>query len=92
MENKNSEIYDIDPYIDSFSFFLDNMKMKQNFLNLNNSVQNDEETENFYSNYIKEIINIIKISTLDEDETRNEKLIFYKNPKIAFDFLLNELL
>ena len=91
MENKNSEIYDIDPYIDSFSYFLDNMKMKQNFLNLNNSVQNDEETENFYSNYIKEIINNIKISTLDEDETRNEKLIFYKNPKIAFDFLLNEL-
>jgi ubiquitin C-terminal hydrolase len=91
MDNKNSEIYDIDPYIDSFSFFLDNIQLKQKFSHLNNELQNDEETKNFYSDYIKEIISNIKISSLDENETRDEKLIFYKNPKIAFDLLLNEL-
>ena len=91
MENKNSEKYDINPYLESFSFFKDNAQLKQKFLNLNSSVQNDKLTEDFYSNYIQEFIHNIKLNIIESSEKDKQINIFQTKPKIIFDCLLNEL-
>ena len=91
MENKNSEKYDINPYLESFSFFKDNAQLKQKFLNLNGSVQNDKLTEDFYSNYIQEFIHNIKLNIIESSEKDKQINIFQTKPKIIFDCLLNEL-
>ena len=91
MENKNSEKYDINPYLESFSFFKDNAQLKQKFLNLNNSVQNDKLTEDFNSNYIQEFIHNIKLNIIESSEKDKQINIFQTKPKIIFDCLLNEL-
>ena len=91
MENKNSEKYDINPYLESFSFFKDNAQLKQKFLNLNSSVQNDKLTQDFYSNYIQEFIHNIKLNIIESSEKDKQMNIFQTKPKIIFDCLLNEL-
>jgi hypothetical protein len=91
MENKNSEKYDINPYLESFSFFKDNAQLKQKFLNLNGSVQNNKLTEDFYSNYIQEFIHNIKLNIIESSEKDKQINIFQTKPKIIFDCLLNEL-
>ena len=91
MENKNSEKYDINPYLESFSFFKDNAQLKQKFLHLNSSVQNDKLTEDFYSNYIQEFIHNIKLNIIESSEKDKQINIFQTKPKIIFDCLLNEL-
>ena len=91
MENKNSEKYDINPYLESFSFFKDNAQLKQKFLNLNSSVQNDKLTEDFCSNYIQEFIHNIKLNIIESSEKDKQINIFQTKPKIIFDCLLNEL-
>ena len=91
MENKNSEKYDINPYLESFSFFKDNAQLKQKFLNLNSSVQNDKLTEDFYSNFIQEFIHNIKLNIIESSEKDKQINIFQTKPKIIFDCLLNEL-
>ena len=91
MENKNSEKYDINPYLESFSFFKDNAQLKQKFLNLNSSVQNDKLTQDFYSNYIQEFIHNIKLNIIESSEKDKQINIFQTKPKIIFDCLLNEL-
>ena len=91
MENKNSEKYDINPYLESFSFFKDNAQLKQKFLNLNSPVQNDKLTEDFYSNYIQEFIHNIKLNIIESSEKDKQINIFQTKPKIIFDCLLNEL-
>ena len=91
MENKNSEKYDINPYLESFSFFKDNAQLKQKFLNLNGSEQNDKLTEDFYSNYIQEFIHNIKLNIIESSEKDKQINIFQTKPKIIFDCLLNEL-
>ena len=88
MENKNIEKHNINPYIESFSFFKDDIHLKQKFLNINSSVQNDKLTEDFYSSYIQELIENIKINIQESTEKEN---IFQTEPKIIFDCLLNEL-
>ena len=91
MENKNSEKYDINPYLESFSFFKDDAQLKQKFLNLNSPVQNDKLTEDFYSNYIQEFIHNIKLNIIESSEKDKQINIFQTKPKIIFDCLLNEL-
>ena len=91
MENKNSEKYDINPYLESFSFFKDNAQLKQKFLNLNGSVQNNKLTEDFYSNYIQEFIHNIKLNIIESSEKDKQINIIQTKPKIIFDCLLNEL-
>ena len=91
MENINIEKYDINPYLDSFSFFRDNIQIKQRYLNLNNLVQNDQEIGDLYSNYILQIINNIKTNVEESSEKEKKTNIFQTNPKIVFDCLLNEL-
>ena len=91
MENKNSEKYDINPYLESFSFFKDDAQLKQKFLNLNGSVQNNKLTEDFYSNYIQEFIHNIKLNIIESSEKDKQINIFQTKPKIIFDCLLNEL-
>ena len=91
MENKNSEKYDINPYLESFAFFKDNAQLKQKFLNLNGSVQNNKLTEDFYSNYIQEFIHNIKLNIIESSEKDKQINIFQTKPKIIFDCLLNEL-
>ena len=91
MENKNSEKYDINPYLESFSFFKDNAQLKQKFLHLNSSVQNDKLTEDFYLNYIQEFIHNIKLNIIESSEKDKQINIFQTKPKIIFDCLLNEL-
>ena len=91
MENINIEKYEINPYLDSFSFFRDNIQIKQKFLNLNNSVNNDKEIGDFYSNYILPIIKYIKSNVEESSKKEKSTNIFQTNPKTIFDCLLNEL-
>ena len=91
MENKNIEKYDINPYIESFSFFKDNTHLKLKFLNLNSEVQNDKLTEHFYSNYIQELIDNIKLNIQESSEKEKQINIFQTNPKTIFDCFLKEL-
>ena len=90
---KNEILYDILPYVDSFLFFLNYEPLKTKYKNIYNEIQDDEGIiNNFLSNYIREIIyNHILINNTENEEKKQQKIIFKKSPQKIFDFLLNEL-
>ena len=91
MENEKSEEYDVEPYLDAFSFFQNNDKMIQEFINKFNFEQNEQEMKANFKIIIDNVIARIIINNDDTDEIKQQKKTFRKCPKKAFDILLNEL-
>ena len=91
MENEKSEEYDVEPYLDAFSFFQNNDKMIQEFINKFNFEQNEQDMKANFKSIIDNIKERIIINNDDTDEIKQQKKTFRKCPKKAFDILLNEL-
>ena len=86
--NENEELYDINPYLDAFHFFINNESINEKFINIYN---NSGISNGYVQQFIKDIIipNII-INKGDTEQINQQKLIFAKKPEKIFNFLLNE--
>ena len=91
MENEKSEEYDVEPYLDAFSFFKNNNKIVQEFINNTNFGQDEEDKKTNFKIIFDNIIQNILINNEDTDEIKQQKKLFRKCPKKVFDILLNEL-
>ena len=87
--NENEELYDINPYLDAFRFFVGDESINEKFINIYN---NSGISNGYVQQFIKDIIipNII-INKGDTEQINQQKLIFAKKPEKIFNFLLNEL-
>ena len=72
MENKTNEEYDVESYLDAFSFFKMNKPMIQEFTKYKNLEQNENENK-IFSETIDNINNMIIINKEDTDEIKQQK-------------------